>query len=159
MVPASLVLVHQRGCVMYPDQQAKKLPSIDHARMDGPIPHPSSLIRLSRLAGLLPSGRSGKRRHVSAIYRWVQPGVRGIRLEAWRLPDGIYTTLSAWNEFVRRLTRTCLPCPGELPTATDNSKRNRVTIEKIDEVRASIRKRPIISPSKREAQSPDSIKP
>lgn len=99
-------------------------------------------IKLSVLPRYIPSARDGKKRHVSSIYRYVLRGVRGIRLEVRRYPDGLYTSLAAWDRFVARLTEAgsganALP----RPIARVPANRQRAIEEQINAVRKSIRKK------------------
>lgn len=46
---------------------------------------------------------NGKRVHISACYRWIQRGVRGIKLEALRIGGTMYTSVEALERFGLRL--------------------------------------------------------
>lgn len=58
-----------------------------------------NLIGLSEVPKLLPKRSNGKRIHISAIYRWAQKGIRGIRLETLRLGGTTYTSREAIQRF------------------------------------------------------------
>lgn len=122
-------------------RQAKRILVGNHLQTaEGAVPPLSSLIRLSSLPRHIPPSRGSKPRHVSTVYRYVLRGVRGIRLDAWRLPDGLYTSLSAWERFVERLTAAgpAGPAlPSETPTQA-NPKRQNLVESEIDVIRASI---------------------
>jgi hypothetical protein len=62
-----------------------------------------TLVQLSEAAGLLP-GRRGKKLHVSTLYRWVQRGVRGVRLETVLIGGSRLTSVEAIERFVDRLS-------------------------------------------------------
>ncbi len=62
-----------------------------------------SLIPLREAPRRLPPRPTGKRVHISACYRWVSRGVRGIRLEAIRVGGTMYTSLEALQRFADRL--------------------------------------------------------
>jgi len=42
---------------------------------------------------------NGKRVHISAVYRWVQRGIKGVRLEAIRIGGTTYTSREALQRF------------------------------------------------------------
>jgi hypothetical protein len=101
------------------------------------------LFRLSALPKYIPPGRNGKRRHASAAYRYAKHGVRGIRLKTWSLPDGLYTTLGAWEEFVLALTAARDPDiakPLSVPPRSQEARHRAVEAE-IERVRESIHRR------------------
>ena len=62
------------------------------------------LIRLSDVPELLPPRANGKRVHVSAVYRWVSRGVRGVRLESVTIGGTTYTSLEALQRHADRLS-------------------------------------------------------
>lgn len=45
-------------------------------------------------------GRRGKPIHVSTVYRWIQTGVEGIRLEAARMGGTMVTSVEALQRFL-----------------------------------------------------------
>ena len=65
----------------------------------------------------LPPRRSGREIHESAVYRWIQRGIRGVRLEAIKLGGRTYTSVEAYRfphgttasarERMRRDARAC----------------------------------------------------
>ena len=59
------------------------------------------LIPLREVPRYLPPRPSGKRVHISACYRWISRGVRGVRLEAIRIGGTTYTSLEALQRFSR----------------------------------------------------------
>jgi hypothetical protein len=63
-----------------------------------------TLISLAQAARLLPPGRNGKTTHISTLMRWINPGVRGVRLEAVRLGGRWLTSAAALQRFADRLT-------------------------------------------------------
>src|SRR5262245_12476114 len=68
-----------------------------------------STISLAAAAGLAPSGRSGKKTHVSTVLRWIlvgskAPGGRQVRLEALRLGGKWVTSREALQRFAEALT-------------------------------------------------------
>jgi hypothetical protein len=69
------------------------------------------LVPLQEVPRLLPPRPSGKRVHVSAVYRWAQRGVGGLRLEAVRVGGTTYTSREALQRFART-PRDDVPPPG-----------------------------------------------
>lgn len=63
-----------------------------------------SLMSLATAASLLPERRSGKRPHVSCIYRWTQTGCRGVVLESVQVGGTRCTSREALSRFFARLT-------------------------------------------------------
>jgi hypothetical protein len=57
------------------------------------------LIRLSEVPKILPKRQDGKRVHISAIYRWAQRGVKGVRLETLKIGGTTYTSREALQRF------------------------------------------------------------
>ena len=57
------------------------------------------LVTLRDVPKLLPPRPNGKHVHISAVYRWVQRGVRGNRLDAIRIGGTTYTSQEALQRF------------------------------------------------------------
>lgn len=57
------------------------------------------LVSLRDVPKLLPAKGNGKRIHISAVYRWVQRGIKGIRLEVIRIGGTSYTSREALQRF------------------------------------------------------------
>ena len=57
---------------------------------------------LRNVPSRLPARSAGQRIHASTIYRWIQRGVRGVRLEAIRIGGTTYTSLEALQRFADR---------------------------------------------------------
>ena len=57
------------------------------------------LVSLRDVPKLLPARGNGKRVHISAVYRWVQRGIRGTRLEVIRVGGTTYTSREALQRF------------------------------------------------------------
>lgn len=51
--------------------------------------------------------------HVSACYRWIQRGVRGITLEAVRIGGTLYTSVEALERFGCRLADRTVAAPAQ----------------------------------------------
>ena len=60
------------------------------------------LIPLAEVPKLLPARPSGRRLHVSAVYRWVSRGVGGVRLEAIKIGGTKYASVQAIQRFGER---------------------------------------------------------
>jgi len=52
----------------------------------------------------LPPRPTGKRVHISAVYRWLLRGIRGVRLESLKIGGTTYTSKEALQRFADRLT-------------------------------------------------------
>ena len=57
----------------------------------------------------IPIGKSprhfpGKRPHISTIYRWLERGVRGVKLESFCVGSRRYVTQKAIDQFIERTT-------------------------------------------------------
>lgn len=57
------------------------------------------LLPLREVPRRLPIRPSGKKLHVSAVYRWASRGVRGVRLETTRVGGTTYTSAEALQRF------------------------------------------------------------
>lgn len=63
-----------------------------------------TLIPLREVPKRLPPRPNGKRVHISACYRWIQRGVRGVRLESIQIGGMKYTSLEALQRFGLQLS-------------------------------------------------------
>ncbi|MGP1346171.1 MAG: DUF1580 domain-containing protein [Phycisphaerales bacterium] len=72
------------------------------------------LIEIKSVPKLLPCRPSGKRVHISAVYRWISRGVRGVRLETIAIGGTRYTSIEAIERFSARLDD---PTPWQPSTA------------------------------------------
>ena len=52
----------------------------------------------------LPARRSGRRPHISCLYRWAQTGVRGVKLETLRVGGTLCTSIEALQRFCEHCT-------------------------------------------------------
>jgi hypothetical protein len=102
----------------------------------------SALVRLSDMPKHIQAGRNGRKRHTSTIYRYIFRGIGGVKLEAWRLPDGWYSSRDAWARFIDRLTVAGrgAPQPSRVQSAAP-AKRQRSVEAEIEAVRTSIKRR------------------
>lgn len=105
---------------------------------------PPNEIRLSprELIKLIPPGPRGKRRNVSCVYRYMERGVRGIKLDFEQHPDGRRTSLEAYQRFVERLTAECQTrTPVEITPSRHHIKQQTVVEKEIEVLRASLRRK------------------
>jgi hypothetical protein len=63
-----------------------------------------NLIPIRDVPRQIPPRRSGRRVHVSAVYRWMSRGVRGVRLESIKIGGTTYTSTEAIQRFAERLS-------------------------------------------------------
>lgn len=64
-----------------------------------------NLIPIREVPGLLPPRPTGRRVHVSTVFRWIGRGVRGVRLDAVRIGGTTYTSAEAIQAFAQHLSR------------------------------------------------------
>lgn len=64
-----------------------------------------TLISLREAPKHLPPRPNGKRVHISACYRWISRGVRGVHLESIKIGGSTYTSKEALQRFADRLSR------------------------------------------------------
>jgi len=70
----------------------------------------------------LPHRANGKRVHISACYRWLSRGVRGVKLEAIRIGGTTYTSVEALQRFAERLSSST---PRPLAEPAPNQSRQK----------------------------------
>ena len=58
------------------------------------------VLSLSQAAAKLPRLRSGRKVHVSTLFRWTQHGTGGRKLQTWKLGGRRVTTLRALEAFI-----------------------------------------------------------
>jgi hypothetical protein len=63
------------------------------------------LIAIRDVPKILPARGNGKHIHISAVYRWLLRGVRGVRLETIRIGGTSYTSSEAVQRFAEHLSR------------------------------------------------------
>lgn len=68
-----------------------------------------TLLPLREVPKRLPPRPNGRRLHISAVYRWVQRGVRGVVLETVRVGGTTYTSVEALQRFAEAQTRGSPP--------------------------------------------------
>lgn len=85
------------------------------------------LIPLRAVPRHMPPRPSGKRLHISAVYRWAQRGVRGVVLETIRVGGCQYTSYEALQRFVDLLSAGETP-PKCLQQATTHRRQKQIEI-------------------------------
>lgn len=83
-----------------------------------------TILTLSDAAKSLPR-RSGRRIHVSTLYRWSQRGCRGIRLETAQLGGSRITSMQALQRFCERLSDAD-PCVSAQISVTPARRRREI---------------------------------
>lgn len=78
--------------------------------------HNETLISIREAPRHLPRRQTGKRVHISAVYRWLKRGVRGVCLESVSIGGTTYTSKEALQRFADRLSN-----PGRGPTSATTS--------------------------------------
>ena len=63
----------------------------------------------------LPRRRKGKRPALATIYRWMEPGVRGVKLEYLQVGNCRCTSVQALQRFFERLTHASPPASHRSP--------------------------------------------
>jgi len=79
-----------------------------------------TVLTLADAAKRLPARRSGKKPHISCLYRWAQDGVCGVRLETIRVGGTLCTSLEALQRFCNKCTS-----PNVAPTSRITRVRER----------------------------------
>ena len=74
------------------------------------------LIPLREVPKCLPPRPTGRRIHISAVYRWMTRGLHGIRLETVKIGGTTYTSQEALQRFADELS-TIAPNPPTSPKA------------------------------------------
>ena len=83
------------------------------------------LIAIRDVPKILPPRANGKVIHISAVYRWLLRGVRGIRLESIAIGGTTYTSTEAVQRFADRLSRPC-SSGTSIQTATPTQRRRQI---------------------------------
>lgn len=84
------------------------------------------LIPIRNVPHRLPPRPTGRRVHISAVYRWIQRGVRGVQLETIRIGGTSYTSIEALQRFADRQSQ---PAATEPVTPTAVVRRRQREIE------------------------------
>jgi len=70
-----------------------------------------TLVAIAEVPRLLPPRANGKRIHISACYRWLSRGVKGIVLESVKIGGSTYTSKEALQRFAYQLSGKADPTP------------------------------------------------
>jgi hypothetical protein len=90
------------------------------------------LLPLHDVPKLLPARPSGKKLHISAVYRWAQRGIQGIRLEVVRVGGTTYTSREALQRFVQ--SPNAAPAPLVLRTTVAQQRQAAQADRRIQEI-------------------------
>ena len=85
------------------------------------------LIPVRDIPNHVPKQPSGKKIHLSACYRWMKPGIQGIRLETLFIAGCRYSSKQALNRFWHRVTEAK---DGVKIGSTSCSRKTKSTSEK-----------------------------
>lgn len=92
------------------------------------------LIQLSKVPQHMPKRANGKKIHVSAVYRWINRGLRGVRLEVIRIGGTSYTSKEALQRFAERLTGPQSPSPNSRVATKSRQKKIDQAAKKVKEI-------------------------
>lgn len=106
------------------------------------------LIPIRSVPHRLPPRDNGRCVHISAVYRWVQRGVRGVHLKAVRIGGVLYTSKEALQQFVEQLNRGLEP-----PRLTSRSDRQLRELQ-LDQVHRGLQQRLGIKPEEQAETGP-----
>jgi hypothetical protein len=84
------------------------------------------LISITQAASIIPRRRAGRKCHIATIYRWIQRGVKGVRLEAIQVGGTRCTSSEALQRFFNALSNFPAPYTAPIP-----SQRKRM-LEEVD---------------------------
>jgi Protein of unknown function (DUF1580) len=83
------------------------------------------LIPIREVPRHLPCRRTGRRVHISAVYRWIGRGVGGVQLESVKVGGSTYTTTEALQRFSDRLSHPNTDSPSA-PSLTSSARRKQI---------------------------------
>lgn len=84
-----------------------------------------TLVPIREVPRLLPPRPNGKRVHISACYRWLSRGVKGIVLESVKIGGSTYTSREALQRFAEQLSPVSRP-NAPLYSPTPASRRRHI---------------------------------
>lgn len=82
-----------------------------------------TLIALRDAPRHLPHRPNGKRLHISAVYRWIRSGVKGVVLDSIRIGGTTYTSIEALKRFGASLATP-------MPIGVNQDYRTRRTLQR-----------------------------
>ncbi len=78
-------------------------------------------ISFTQLAERIPGRSKNRRIHASSIHRYRSPGIRGVKLYAFRIGGRWFTTMDAFKKFCSAVTATTGDgTSGQLPSCTSD---------------------------------------
>lgn len=113
------------------------------------------VIAIREVPRYLPVRPNGKRVHISACYRWIQRGVRGVRLEAVRIGGTMYTSVEALERFGLRLSDDTSATP-RLPKSSAREREVNQASQRLRNLLGSspIEEKPVIKGGRPKAATP-----
>ncbi len=90
-----------------------------------------TLIPLRDVPKRLPPRPNGRRLHISAVYRWVQRGVRAVVLETVRVGGTTYTSVEALQRFAEAQTRAPTGAVTAKPTSQTRERAIQAASERV----------------------------
>ena len=72
------------------------------------------LLPPDELVGHLPPHSGGKPRHPASLYRWMDQGLRGVRLEFIQIGGARYSSREALSRFLNELTSRAIKGKGDV---------------------------------------------
>lgn len=91
-----------------------------------------NLIAIRDVPKHLPARPNAKRVHISACYRWISNGVRGVVLESWTIGGTTYTSLEALQRFSLQLTRRSRAAAGRCEPSDARRLRSERTKSRLE---------------------------
>ena len=92
------------------------------------------LVHVRAVPRILPRQPNGKRVHISAVYRWMSRGVRGVRLEFVMVGGRRYTSVEALQRFAERLTGSASAQPVREVTPRRRKREIERAAQRLDEI-------------------------
>ncbi len=93
-----------------------------------------TVVSLTEASKHLPRRRAGKRPHPATLYRWVQHGVRGVKLEAIQVGGTLCTSLQA----LQRFCEACTDPSSRPPSSTSKSREREIKKAEAELAKAGI---------------------
>lgn len=80
-------------------------------------PNDHTLLTFSELARVIPSrNRRGRGINISTLFRWANPGIRGVRLETRLIGGGRFSSLYFVSQFINKLSQRTESTENESPS-------------------------------------------
>lgn len=81
-----------------------------------------TLVTIPQASAILPADESGHRPHIATIYRWMQRGIRGVKLETCLVGGKRFTSHEALQRFSEAVTRAA---QGKAPLPRQSTRRKQ----------------------------------